>query len=1331
MPSRPPPFEADDQGRRTYRWAEERLSKVTALAAANWKDPEVYLDEIKRSRSKDGKRFRSKDNSSRVQSKRSLSNSSRTRSKPEDDLRLEAVADDGTELNQTRRQGWAVPSEQQPVGRFERYAASMSSASGSQDAWAASEDDSLPVPPPSSSAGSKVVQEPVVDLVGAGAAARRAEKRKELAALLEQNLHKAESKEQQEIEAWAAPKELSEVGRFQDDQELQRTMTAVAEKLPRGVRICILGSSQLAYKENEELTQAIAKQLTDAPGGFAERIVVLTEGTGGVQEAFAKGLGKDFAKNRLFNLMHEGQGRGYGVGKDIEAGADLVERFQLFAKIGHVYLCIEGGPGIAKQASIAQANGAIVVPLACSGGASSGMFNFPSSALQGPEWMDADIWKSLQTTLAPGETARAVLEVMESCVQRVGTAPEQGDSSKDHVRPTMASLGKKSSKPAARQPTGEMQAALHSLVASTKFELTFAVLILANTLIMAAQMQYRGLETGFMLQYHGLAHPAKDVWPGAETLFTISEYFFGVAFSIEFLLKLAALHAQAFLDVWNVLDFLVVAAWYVDSIGDGVLPLDPMLLRLLRLVKLLRMLRLVKTIQGFDALYILITSIKGSISALGWTVLLMGVVLLMIALFLATIVDGYINDEANELARRVQVYEYYGSLHRAALTLLELTLANWPPAARVLTENISEFYILFILAFQATIGFSVVKVVTGVFFHITMNVAANDDFIMLTRKERALKKYTSALSSLFEAADEDGNGRLDWEEFEKMMDDPIVRDWLGSLGFEVGSFSPKEIYQLLTTEDCEDLSAGELITGVTKLQGSATSLNLHKVGKEVQATRELIQGVSDELEGLVSAMKLPSCARSWQEERPKEEDKDEEESPPTQPSNRKRGAVSTALFGEEAGEEELPAGCAARAQYRLRRMVNHSNFEAVFAALIGLNTVIMAAQVQYRGLDTGYKLKYKGMDRPAAEVWPFAEEVFFGIEVFFAIAFTFEITAKCVALGLRFWKEFWNVLDTAVMVAWYFEFVDFVAFPLDPMLLRLFRLVKLFRMVRLVKLLEQQDQLYLMIASIKASFSALAWSSALLLVITWMLALFMATVLESYFKSGEPVGNKVSVYKYYGTFSRAVLTLFEISLGSFIPVTRLVSTNVHEAYIIFAMLHKFSVGFAVIMVITGIFVQETMSVAKTDNTIMLNLKKHARKMHIKKMKSFFSIADADGSGRLDAEEFEEVCADEQVKMWLAAQELDVSDAKTMHTMMCEETGDDEVTPEQLVKGMSRLKGSARNLDMMSLRQENVQLRDILKELLERVELVERVTSCKREEGEKPEEEETAMTDVGE
>ena len=39
----------------------------------------------------------------------------------------------------------------------------------------------------------------------------------------------------------------------------------------------------------------------------------------------------------------------------------------------------------------------------------------------------------------------------------------------------------------------------------------------------------------------------------------------------------------------------------------------------------------------------------------------------------------------------------------------------------------SEFYTIFVLTFQASMGFSVVKVIMGVFLQNTFSVAANDD----------------------------------------------------------------------------------------------------------------------------------------------------------------------------------------------------------------------------------------------------------------------------------------------------------------------------------------------------------------------------------------------------------------------------------------------------------------------------------------------------------------------------------------------------------------------------------------------------------------------------
>eukprot|EP00913_Durusdinium_trenchii_P006605 g6204.t1 len=338
---------------------------------------------------------------------------------------------------------------------------------------------------------------------------------------------------------------------------------------------------------------------------------------------------------------------------------------------------------------------------------------------------------------------------------------------------------------------------LEKMVNSPVFELVFAVIIFMNTILMSVQVQYRGLNVGFTLQYPG-----------------------------EILVKIIALDLRFVYDPWNILDFLIVLAWFVDTISQGLLPLDPLLLRLLRLMKLFRMLRL-----GFDSLYVMITAIRGSVAALFWSTMLLVLVLTTVSLFLQTMLEYYITGSEEEF-RRLEVYHYFGTFSRSMVSLCEMTLANWPTPSRVLTENVSEVWIFFVLSFQLLVGFSVMKVIMGVFLQNTFNVASNDDVIMMSQKERAVKVHTKKMEALFDAADENGNGRLDEEEFDSIIQDPACVAWLSAMGLEASLMSGKDLYKLLCAEGTSDLSAVELCNGVASLKGNATSLNMALLQKD-------------------------------------------------------------------------------------------------------------------------------------------------------------------------------------------------------------------------------------------------------------------------------------------------------------------------------------------------------------------------------------------------------------------------------------------------------------------------------------------------------------------
>merc|ERR1719379_2527428 len=98
----------------------------------------------------------------------------------------------------------------------------------------------------------------------------------------------------------------------------------------------------------------------------------------------------------------------------------------------------------------------------------------------------------------------------------------------------------------------------------------------------------------------------------------------------------------------------------------------------------------------------------------------------------------------------------------------------------------------------------------------------------------------------------------------------------------------------------------------------------------------------------------------------------------------------------------------------------------------------------------------------------------------------------------------------------------------------------------------------------------------------------------------NPMEARQEVYKFYGSFARSMLTMFEMTLGNWMPPCRALVENVSEWYLLFNLAHKLVIGFSVVSVITGVFIQETFKVATTDDRIMLMQKERAVKTHTKK-----------------------------------------------------------------------------------------------------------------------------------
>merc|ERR1711862_999027 len=126
------------------------------------------------------------------------------------------------------------------------------------------------------------------------------------------------------------------------------------------------------------------------------------------------------------------------------------------------------------------------------------------------------------------------------------------------------------------------------------------------------------------------------------------------------------------------------------------------------------------------------------------------------------------------------MYEYYGSFSRCFLTMFEITLANWPPACRLLIENVSEWFALFAISHKLFMGFAIVGVINGVFMQETFKLAAHDDAIMMRQRQKDARIHRQKMKALFQGADTSGDGRLDAHEFAAILSLPDVQVWLSA-----------------------------------------------------------------------------------------------------------------------------------------------------------------------------------------------------------------------------------------------------------------------------------------------------------------------------------------------------------------------------------------------------------------------------------------------------------------------------------------------------------------------------------------------------------------------
>lgn len=367
---------------------------------------------------------------------------------------------------------------------------------------------------------------------------------------------------------------------------------------------------------------------------------------------------------------------------------------------------------------------------------------------------------------------------------------------------------------------------LQRITRSRRFEVFFTTLILGNSILLAAQVQ-------FAADHLGQAEPS---------VFTMANYACNAIFAAELALRICAEGFSSFFcdsatRSWAILDTVVVLVSLVEFANDAVAAIyanssrgsvasgghNMRMLRMIRVARILRTFRAFRLVRYMSALQTLLFSILVTLKSLLWASVLM---LSIIYVFAITMTQCS-TESGSEDIDPLLLY-YWGSLDTSMSTLFQAISngVSWREAYEVLYDNSWMCGWLFNV-FVVFTYFVMLNVITGVFCNSAIESAQKNPELIAFSLMQGRKKYIENLSKLFEAVDADESGTITISEFEELLRDDMAHAHFQALELNIGD--AWTLFKLIDHDASGTISINEFLTGCEALKGGARSIDVASI----------------------------------------------------------------------------------------------------------------------------------------------------------------------------------------------------------------------------------------------------------------------------------------------------------------------------------------------------------------------------------------------------------------------------------------------------------------------------------------------------------------------
>ena len=157
---------------------------------------------------------------------------------------------------------------------------------------------------------------------------------------------------------------------------------------------------------------------------------------------------------------------------------------------------------------------------------------------------------------------------------------------------------------------------------------------------------------------------------------------FDLFFVFELLLRISVERGKFLQNTANAFDSLLALGGLVDLgvlvlvYSANAIPRDSVDLHMFRAFNALRFVRLLRVFEPCQGLHVLLRACQSFVKSLFWSMMLLTVFMLTLAVALGNLLQGFIGDATADFDDRLWVWWQYGTAYRSFLTVFELTFAG-------------------------------------------------------------------------------------------------------------------------------------------------------------------------------------------------------------------------------------------------------------------------------------------------------------------------------------------------------------------------------------------------------------------------------------------------------------------------------------------------------------------------------------------------------------------------------------------------------------------------------------------------------------------------------